>query len=89
MNFKEFWTRELYIAKYAQSWHFRVVKYLLLLIFFTGVYMLSGWRVVGYTLAILFIVSIGIHFLFRWKTKTWTESWGLYKKIPLPGGDAG
>ncbi|MEN9390264.1 MAG: hypothetical protein RLZZ283_364 [Candidatus Parcubacteria bacterium] len=84
MNFKEFWTRELYVAKHGQSWRFRTVKYLLLLAFFAGMYVLGGWRVVGYTLATLFILSIAIHFLFRWKTDAWTTSWGPYKKLTLP-----
>lgn len=31
----------------------------------------------------LMIIGYAVLFLFRWKTKAWTQSWGPYKKLTL------
>jgi hypothetical protein len=84
MHLKKLLEREAYVAIHAQSWKFRVVKYLVLAILFTGVWAWGGWSVVVPTFLVLLVLALIVHFLFRWKTKAWTESWGPYKKLDLP-----
>lgn len=84
MTIKEWIRREKYVAMHAQTLRFRVVKYLILFLIAWGVYAWGGWKTVGIVFAWLFILALSIHFLFRWKTKAWTESWGPYKKLDLP-----
>jgi len=76
--------REAYVAFHAQTWKFRVVKYLVLLVIAWSMYVWGGWARVGEVFAFLFVIAIGMHFLFRWKSKAWTQSWGPYKKLDLP-----
>jgi hypothetical protein len=83
MKFKEFWQREKYVALHAQSLRFRLVKYIILV---TLAVVLFRWRGGVATLKVflgLAVLGLGIHFLFRWKTKAWTQPWGPYKKILL------
>ncbi len=84
MDFKTFWKREAYVAVHAQTGKFRIVKYLILFCIIGAVYLWRGWGTVGFLLFFLTLLSIGVHFLFRWKTEAWTKSCGPYKKIPLP-----
>ncbi len=84
MNLKQTLRREGYVALHAQTWKFRVVKYLVLLALGWGVYAWGGWNGVATVFGILFVVAIGVHLLFRWKSKAWTQSWGPYKKLKLP-----
>lgn len=84
MTIKELIRREAYVALHAQSWKFRIVKYAVLLTLATILVQWKGWRATGIVFLALFVVAIGIHFLFRWKSKTWTQSWGPYKKLDLP-----
>jgi hypothetical protein len=85
MNMKEFWAREKYVAIHAQSWKFRVVKYIILISLFAGVWSWKGgWAVAG-LFTVLLIVALALHFVFRWKTNAWTQDWGPYKKLKLPG----
>lgn len=84
MTFKKWWERERYVAIHAQTWKFRVIKYVVLILMAAGVFRWGGWASVGWTFLTLTFVSLGIHFLFRWRTKAWTENWGPYKKLDLP-----
>lgn len=81
MTFKEFWEIEKYVALHAQTTRFRVIKYIVILVITFLVYGWKGWGAVGYLFAIMFIFGLGVHFLFRYKTKVWKESWGPYKAL--------
>ena len=85
MTFKDFYRREKHVALHAQSWRFRVVKYLVIVAIAAAIYVWKGLGTVG--LLFLFLASVGVcvHFFFRYKTHAWTESWGPYKRIPLDG----
>ena len=85
MSFKDFYRREIHVALNAQSGRFRIVKYIVLAAIVWIVYAWKGWDTVGFLFIWLFIAALAMHFLFRWKSKAWTQSWGLYKRIPLDG----
>lgn len=80
---KEIVRREGYVALHAQTLRFRIIKYIVLLVLATAVYGWKGASVLALVFFYLFLLAIGIHLLFRWKTNAWTRSWGPYKKIPL------
>lgn len=84
MNIKKFLEREKYVALHAQTWKFRVVKYAILITIATGSVLWKGWQATGILFLLLFFVAIAVHFLFRWKSKAWTQDWGPYKKLDLP-----
>ncbi len=84
MTMKSVLNREAYVALHAQTWKFRVVKYIVLLAIGWIVYALGGWNAVGVTFGVLLIIALGVHFFFRWASKGWTQSWGPYKKLRLP-----
>jgi hypothetical protein len=84
MNIKDMIEREKYVVIHGQTARFRLVKYLILSVISAGIVLWKGWMVLGQILLVLFVLSLGIHFLFRWKTKAWTESWGPYKRLNLP-----
>lgn len=73
--------REWHVIVHGQSLRFRFWKYVVIIAGFTAVQWWMGWTVVWVLLSGAIIVSLAIHFLFRWKTKAWTQSWGPYKKI--------
>ncbi len=84
MGLRSWFARETYVAIHAQSWRFRVVKYIILLAIIIGLHAWGGWGLVGKVFAVLFVVALAMHFFYRWKTKAWTRSWGGYKKLDLP-----
>ena len=84
MRFAEWFSREKYVALHGQSARFRVIKYLVLAAMGYGVFAWKGLAAVGVLFLCLFIVGTTVHFLFRWKTKAWTQSWGPYNKLDLP-----
>lgn len=84
VTFKESLRREKYVIIHGQTTRFRIVKYLVLFTLGIGLFFWKGWMAVGLAFACLFILGLAVHFLFRWKTKAWTESWGPYKKLDLP-----
>ena len=69
------------MALHAQSARFRIVKYIVLFSFGFGLYVWKGSEVVLEAFIVLFVVAIGIHFYFRWKTGGWMKSWGPYKTL--------
>ena len=75
--------RERYVVLHGQSWRFRVVKYIVILAAGTGVFLWKGGTAVAVMLLTLFVAGLVVHFVFRWKTKAWTQSWGPYKKLDL------
>jgi len=84
MTFKQMLTREKHIVIHGQTARFRLVKYAILIPAFVLFYAWRGWNDTVTLLIVLFVASVAIHLLFRWKTKAWTRSWGPYKKIDLP-----
>ncbi len=82
-TFKELYEREKEVIIHGQSFQFRVIKYIVIITLATLLFLWKGAFTVGITFLFLCIVSIIIHFFFRWKTKGWTISWWLYKKPPL------
>lgn len=84
MTIKELIEREKYVVIHGQTLRFRIVKYIILAAIAWGLYAWKGWTAVWMVFLVLSIIAIAIHFLFRWKTKAWTESWGPYKKLDLP-----
>ena len=83
MSFRQVMAREGYVALHAQTWKFRVVKYIVIVAIGWGVHAWGGWPAVGRTFAVLLVVALFLHFIFRWKTKAWTQAWGGFK--PLKG----
>ncbi len=84
MKARDWYTREKYVVIHGQTAKFRLVKYAIILAVAAGIYLWQGWAVLGIAFGCAFILSIGIHLLFRWKTKAWTQDWGPYKKLTLP-----
>lgn len=85
MHFKNSIKREVHITLHAQTWRFRVAKYLALVAIAVLLYMWKGIDVLGPVFFYLGLFAVGMHFVFRWKTDGWTKSWWLYKRIPLDG----
>jgi hypothetical protein len=76
--------REAYVVAHGQTARFRAAKYLVLLGIGVALRFWIGWKGVLTAFACVAVLGLILHFLFRWKTKGWTESWGLYKKMDLP-----
>ncbi len=76
--------RELYIAKHGQSFRFRVVKYIVIAGIMMVIFQNYGWKGVLYASISGGLLGIMLHFFLSWKTNGWRNSWGLYKKIPIP-----
>lgn len=76
---KEAIKREAKVAfsKEAQPIWFRITKWIVfigLAFFLYGTKWFWGW-VIG-----LPVAGLAMHFVYRWKTKGWTKSWGRWKK---------
>jgi hypothetical protein len=77
-NIKSVLKREAEVAfsKHSQPIWFRITKYVVL----SGVVYLfwdSGW--LWLILLTLMVLSLLLHFWYRYKTKAWTNSYGLWK----------
>ncbi|MEQ1587129.1 MAG: hypothetical protein ABL895_14675 [Cyclobacteriaceae bacterium] len=70
--------RELEVAfsKQSQPVWFRILKYILLGFL---VYFFWGSQTLWIILLILFVVAMAMHFWYRYKTKGWTKSYGMWK----------
>ena len=70
--------RELEVAfsKDSQPVWFRIAKYILLISLF---YFLWGSRWLWIIFGTLLVASLSLHFLYRYKTKGWTQSYGMWK----------
>lgn len=82
MDFKDFLTREWDAVLYGQTAKFRIIKYSILIPLFAAFY---AWRGPSDTLALLgalFVLSLCVHFFFRYMSEGWTKSWWLYKHTP-------
>ena len=78
MAISETFRRELEVAfsKHSQPIWFRIPKYLVLGVLF---YFLWGTATLWITLAVLLVISLCMHFWYRYKTKAWTQSYGMWK----------
>ena len=76
--------REAYVAVHAQTVRFRIIKYLILVPLGVSIVLWKGWMAFVWTFLVLLVLSLTMHFIFRWKTKGWRQSWGLYKKVEIP-----
>jgi len=70
--------RELEVAfsKHSQPFWFRILKYLLI---GCVLYFFWGRQVLWIIFLVLFVFSLVLHFWYRYKTKGWTKSYGLWK----------
>lgn len=84
MKAKEWIRRETYVAIHGQTSTFRIIKYIILTVIAATLWYWNGWMLVLQVFAGLFVLALVVHFVFRWKTKAWTQSWGPYKKLKLP-----
>ncbi|HTF02549.1 MAG TPA: hypothetical protein VK826_00930 [Bacteroidia bacterium] len=67
---------EVAFSKKSQPIWFRIVKYAVIgsaLYFFWG----SDWLWIS--LIIFFVLAMALHFWYRYKTKAWTQSYGMWK----------
>jgi len=64
---------EVAFSKHAQPVWFRVVKYILLGSF---IYFFRKSKWFWIILTVLFILSLLLHFWYRYKTEAWTKSYG-------------
>lgn len=71
--------RELDVALHGQSLRFRTIKYAFLFSISAVIYAHFGWPGVGLFLLVGAVAGIALHMFFRWKTRAWTRSWGLYQ----------
>ncbi|WP_299582115.1 hypothetical protein [Mucilaginibacter sp.] len=67
---------EVAFSKHSQPGWFRILKYILI----GGMlYFLWGSKLLWIILPILFILSMCLHFWYRFKTQRWTKNYGLWK----------
>ena len=65
-------------SRKAQPVWFRILKWILGLAFVVLCYGAPWfWPLV----ATFVVTAFSIHFLYRWKTKTWTRAWGGWKDL--------
>jgi hypothetical protein len=78
MSFKKTIKREIEVAfsKHSQPIWFRILKYFLLGCL---LYFFWGRKLLWIILLSLFVVSMLLHFWFRYKTRGWTKSYGIWK----------
>jgi hypothetical protein len=78
MSFAKIMKREVEVAfsRHSQPIWFRILKYVVL---GSIVYFFWGSKWLWIILLILFVLSMGLHFWYRYKTKGWSQSYGLWK----------
>lgn len=62
----------------AQPLWFRIFKWTFLLV---SVALFCDRRWFWWTLACLLAAGLSLHFFYRWKTKTWTRTWGGWNDL--------
>jgi hypothetical protein len=65
-------------SKKAQPVWFRVVKWVVIVVLVVAYWHhpYFWWTVLG-----VLIVALGLHFVWRWKTKAWTQPWGGWNDL--------
>jgi hypothetical protein len=81
MHIPEVIKKELRVIAYGQTVRFRIYKYLVLIPLAAGLYWWKGWVVLGWTLLVVAVVGVTLHFVLRWKTHGWEKPWGPYKPL--------
>ena len=78
MSWKTTIRRELEVAfdRKSQPTWFRIAKYVLLAAI---IYFFRGTRWLWIILLALLVISLTLHFWYRYKTKGWTQSYGMWK----------
>jgi len=78
MSFSKILKREVEVAfsKQSQPVWFRILKYIVLGFV---VYIFWGSQTLWIILIILFVLAMVMHFWYRYKTRGWTKSYGLWK----------
>ncbi|TGM95213.1 hypothetical protein [Leptospira yasudae] len=78
MSFSKVVKREFEVAfsKHGQPFWFRIVKYCVMLIL---LYLIRDSEYLRLVLLSAFVISLTVHFWFRYKTKGWTQSYGPWK----------
>jgi hypothetical protein len=81
MSLKKVIKREIEVAfsKHSQPIWFRVCKYILLVLV---IFFFWDTKMLLVILSFLFVFSFAMHFWYRYKTKGWTQSYGLWKFRP-------
>ncbi|MEP7317515.1 MAG: hypothetical protein ABI921_02200 [Panacibacter sp.] len=67
---------EVALSKHSQPAWFRILKYVVLAFV---IYFFWGTKTLWMLLLILFAFAMFLHFWYRYKTKGWTKSYGLWK----------
>lgn len=78
MSFTKTIKRELEVAfsKHSQPIGFRVAKYVIITAL---VWFLWGTNLLWIILGSMFALGLSLHFWYRYKTKGWTQSYGMWK----------
>jgi hypothetical protein len=78
MSFNKIIKREIEVAfsKHAQPVWFRIVKYIVLGFI---IYFFWGTRLLWIILLTIIVLSLFLHFWYRYKTNGWEKSYGLWK----------
>jgi len=84
MKSKDWIEREKHVVLHAQPKWFRIIKWIVILSALVALGWWKGWMLAISVLFCLMLLGTILHFILRWKTKAWTQSWGPYKKIDLP-----
>jgi Na+-driven multidrug efflux pump len=67
---------EVAFSKHSQPMWFRILKYILLICI---LYFFWGSKLLWIILLITLAFSVLLHFWYRYKTHSWTKSYGLWK----------
>lgn len=67
---------EVALSKHSQPVWFRVVKYILIV---AALYFLWNNPWLWIIFSVLFVFSLALHLWYRYKTKGWTQSYGMWK----------
>jgi hypothetical protein len=67
----------------AQPLWFRVLKWVVLVAFIAR-YHAASWFCPA--AAIGFVTALGLHFLYRWKTRAWSHPWGGWNDVQSADG---
>ena len=70
-------TRVIFSLKTQPLW-VRILKWALMLALIVRYHDKAWFWPVA---AITFALSLGVHFLYRWKTRIWTQPWGGWKDL--------
>ena len=78
MAIRQILKRELEVAcdTHSQPVGFKIAKFIVLGL---TIYFLWGTAWLWITLLVLFIAAMALHFWYRYKTKGWTRSYGMWK----------